>query len=268
MKQALNIFVLIILLIACNDKRKEETSQPNTPVASINYAVVKTYPHDTSAFTEGLLFHNNQLFESTGSPEDLSFTRSIAGDVDLATGLINKKVELDRTKYFGEGITFLNDKLYYLTYTTRIAFIYDKNFNLVGQFTLPVKQGWGLTTDGKYLIMSDGTPQLTFFHPDSLKTVRILTVNDTDGAVTNLNELEYINGFIYANIYTTSFIVKVDPATGNVVGKLDLSSLTKDAQLKHKNSLELNGIAYDTVSKNIVVTGKLWPNFYEIRFPH
>ncbi|MBT1702392.1 glutaminyl-peptide cyclotransferase [Chryseosolibacter indicus] len=260
--------ILILILWGCIEKRGDEKDNTKAEIVTINYAVVKVYPHDTTSFTEGLLFHNNQLFESTGSPEDLPFTRSVVGAVNLNTGTIDKKVELDRSKYFGEGISFYNNKLYYLTYITRVGFIYDESFNLAGQFTLPVKQGWGLTTDGKHLVMSDGTPRLTFFNPDSLKTVRTLTVNDRHGAITNLNELEYINGFIYANVYTTSEIVKIHPTSGEVVGRLDLSSLTKDAQLKNKNALELNGIAYDRVSHNIFVTGKLWPNIYELRFSH
>ncbi|WP_179222942.1 glutaminyl-peptide cyclotransferase [Pontibacter ummariensis] len=258
------------LLTACSNEKQNEVAVAHateSAPATINYGVVNTYPHDITAFTEGFLFRNGQLYESTGSPSDLPQTRSLVGVVDLSTGELEEKVELDRNKYFGEGIVFLNDKLYQLTYVSKKGFVYDANtFEKLEEFTFPSKEGWGMTTDSTYLIMSDGTNQLTYLDPSTFEAVRTVSVKDHKGAVRNLNELEYINGYIYANIYTTSDIVKIDPETGKVVGRLDLSSLEHDALSKNPNALELNGIAYNPENKNVYVTGKLWPNIYEIKF--
>jgi glutamine cyclotransferase len=261
---------LIFIFYARNDKKKEQQAADiKNPPALLNYHVVATHLHDTSAFTEGLLFHDGKLFESTGSPNDLPNTKSVVGISDLTTGELSPVIELDRGKYFGEGITFLNDKLYQLTYTSRVGFIYDAStFAKIGEFKIPTKEGWGLTTDGTHLIMSDGTNTITYLKPDSLVAVKSIKVSDDKGAVTNINELEYINGFIYSNVYTTNYIIKIDPATGVVLARLDLTSLAQDAKLKNKNALELNGIAYDSVTKNIFVTGKFWSNIYEIKFNH
>ena len=235
--------------------------------ATIHYSVASTHPHDVNAFTEGLLIYKGKLYESTGSPSDMPQTRSLVGEVDLKTGQITPKAELDRNKYFGEGIVFLNDKLYQLTYQTKIGFIYDAaTFKQIGTFTFPSREGWGFTTDGTHLIMSDGTNQLTFLDSASLKPVKQLSVYDDRGAVANLNELEYINGFIYANIYTSPYIVKIDPGTGQVTGRLDLTSLQSDAKAKNPDALEMNGIAFDATSGNTYVTGKFWPLIYEIKF--
>lgn len=238
-------------------------------VPLINYTLHKIYAHDTTSFTEGLLVHNGVLYESTGSPKELPQTRSLFGTVDLTTGVIAPKVELDRKKYFGEGITFLNDKVYQLTYETKVGFIYDaKSFKRIGQFTFPSHEGWGLTTDGQSLIMSDGTHIITYLDPSSFQVQKTLLVTDNNGPVKQLNELEYINGFIYANVYTTNHIVKIDASTGRVVGRLDLTSLAQDAKLKYPGSLEMNGIAYDAIKGSIYVTGKMWPHIYEIAFSY
>ncbi|GHA61066.1 glutaminyl-peptide cyclotransferase [Pontibacter akesuensis] len=237
--------------------------------AEINYGVAKVYPHDTNAFTEGFLVHKGQLFESTGSPSDLPQTRSLVGIVDMNTGNIDTKVELDRDKYFGEGIVILNDKLYQLTYLAKTGFVYDLNtFEKLEEFTFPSKEGWGMTTDSTHLIMSDGTSRLTYLHPETFEKVREVGVYDNNGPVKNLNELEYINGYIYANVYTTNTIVKIDPKSGQIVGKLYLTALAQDAANKNPNALELNGIAWDAEKDKIYVTGKMWPNIYEIQFKH
>lgn len=271
-KILIGALLVLITLAACNDGQEKKpavttVSTPSTKV--INYGVVKTFPHDTTSFTEGLLVHEGKLYESTGSPEDLLYTRSLAGEVDLNTGQIIKKVELDRNRYFGEGITFLNGKLHQLTYKSKIGFIYDAvTFQRIGTFPIPSPEGWGLTTDGKYLIMSDGTNKLTYLDPSTYVPVKTLDVFDQNSPVAQLNELEFINGFLYANIYTSNLIVKIDTKTGVVVGKLDLSSLAHDAKSKYPNALELNGIAYDSTTNNIYVTGKFWPNIYQIQFDH
>lgn len=267
----ITLLVIVSVLTGCNTETRNTDTIPSTLSEdansdAISYGFVKSYPHDITSFTEGLLVHNGKLYESTGSPEELSQTRSLAGIVDLAKGTIEKKVELDRDKYFGEGIVFLHNKLYQLTYQTKIGFIYDaSSFKQIGTFTFPSKEGWGLTTDGAFLIMSDGTNTLTYLNPETFKTEKVLTVLDNGGVLANLNELEYIKGFIYANVYTTNFIVKIDPATGKVVGRIDLSALAYDAKAKNPGALEMNGIAFDSTSNSIYVTGKFWPSIYEIK---
>jgi glutaminyl-peptide cyclotransferase len=268
-------FAFIIILTgiySCNDNPGPSGNDitetpPATPL--INYSVKKFFPHDTALYTEGFLMHEGKLFESTGSPEDHPQTKSVIGIDDLSTGKMDKKVEIDRSKYFGEGIVILNDKLYQLTYKNQVGFIYDiRSFRKAGQFTYTNKQGWSLTTNGKVLIMSDGTDKLTFLDPVVLKPVGILPITENGLAVENLNELEFIKGFIYANIWLTDFIVKIDPSNGKVVGRLDLTSLVFEAKNKYPKSEVLNGIAYDAAADKIYVTGKLWPNIYQIEFPH
>lgn len=261
-------------MTSCSDNKDTSTDvnySGSTPEAAplINYALNKTYPHDTTAFTEGLLVHEGQLYESTGAAHGMLQTRSLFGVVDPATGKIDVKAELDREKYFGEGITFLNGKVYQLTYQTKVGFVYNaQSFQQVGQFTFPSKEGWGLTTDGHSLIMSDGTNILTYLDPSTFAAQKTLNVSDGNGAVSQLNELEYINGFLYANVYTTNQVVKIDPGSGLVVGRLDLTSLVQEAKLKYPGALEMNGIAYDSTSKSVYVTGKMWPHIYKISFPH
>ena len=262
--------VLTIGLFGCNsaDQPSDNGSGANaTPI--INYAVTKFYPHDTSLYTEGLIIHNGQLMESTGSPDDAPQTRSLIGTIDLATGKMDQKIEIDRSKYFGEGIVVLNNKLYQLTYTTQTGFIYDaKTFKKIGQFNYTNKEGWSLTTNGRELIMSDGTSQLTFLDSASLKPIKTLPVTENESPVNKLNELEYIDGFIYANIWLTNFIVKIDPSNGKVIGKLDFTSVAFEAKNKNPAADVLNGIAYDSTAGKIYITGKLWPNIYEVNFPH
>lgn len=178
-------------------------------------------------------------------------------------------MELDKTKYFGEGIVFLNDKLYQLTYKNKLGFIYDaKTFKQVGTFIYSNAEGWGLTTDWRNLVMSDGTHKLTFLDPNSLTPVKVLSVTENNNSLAHINELEFIRGFIYANVWQTNSIVKIDTVNGNVVGKLDLNSLAFEAKNKNPNADVLNGIAYDPIRDKIYVTGKLWPNIYEISFSH
>jgi len=238
-------------------------------VPEINYSVVAVLPHDTTSFTEGLLFHEKHLFESTGATDNLPQTRSLFGIVDTKTGKIDTKAELDRKIYFGEGIVFFHDKVYQLTYKNQLGFIYDaKTFKKLGTFSFRNREGWGFTTDGKSLVMSDGTNKLTYLDPDHLTVIKTLEVTNNGYAEDNLNELEYINGFIYANIWTKNYIVKINPADGKIVGTLDLSSLYYQSRKKYQGSLEMNGIAYDADSDKVYVTGKMWPEMYQIKFSH
>jgi glutamine cyclotransferase len=262
--------LLAVLLYGCtNDTKTPEPSDPVSTTPAINFAVAKSFPHDINLFTEGLVFHNGKLFESTGSPENLPQTRSMIGIVDLNTGKFDPKIELDKTRYFGEGIVFLGDKLYQLTYKNGIGFIYNANtFKRVDSFTYKNSEGWSLTTDGHSIIMSDGTAALTWLDPVSLQPVKVLNVTENNNPLDHLNELEFINGFIYANVWLTDHIVKIDPSTGKVLGKIDCSSLSLENRNKNPQADVLNGIAFDSVANKIYVTGKLWPAIYEINFPH
>ncbi|MGZ4044080.1 MAG: glutaminyl-peptide cyclotransferase, partial [Bacteroidia bacterium] len=210
-----------------------------------------------------------KLFESSGAPEYLKQTRSMFGIVNLKNGKIDVKGEIDRSRYFGEGIAILNGKLYQLTYENKIGFIYDiTTFKTVGQFSFKNKEGWGLTTDGTNLIMSDGTSDLTYLDPNNQNVVKTLNVNTINYDLPDqLNELEYINGFIYANVWRTATIVKIDPTTGNIVGILDLSALEAKAKAKYNGCYEMNGIAYDPSEKKVLITGKMWPEIYKIEIP-
>ncbi|PLK45374.1 glutaminyl-peptide cyclotransferase [Emticicia sp. TH156] len=269
MKKTLTgICSLAVILFSCNDSSKS-SSEETSAIPNIPFQLVNSFPHDTTAFTEGLLFHDNQLYESTGSPDELPETSSVIGIVDLTSGRLDKKVSLDKSKYFGEGMAILNNKVYQLTYKSKTGFVYDlKTFKKMKEFSFNNAEGWGLTTDGKWLIMSDGTYTLTYLDPESLAVVKTLSVKENGFAKEQLNELEYIKGFIYANIWQTNEIVKIDPATGNVVAKLDLGSLASDARTRYPKSMETNGIAYDSTGNKVYVTGKMWPRVYQIDFKH
>jgi len=269
----ISFLLFLIILSICNGcKNNVPTSKTiNKNIPSIDYTYVNSYPHDLTSFTEGFLIHDGNLFESTGATKEFPQTRSMFGIVDLKTGKIDTKVELDKVNYFGEGIGFLNGKVFQLTYKTKVGFIYDAiTFKKINEFTFPSAEGWGLTTDGICLILSDGTNILTYLDPDTFEVIKTISVSARGYARNDLklNEMEYINGFIYANLWTTSIIVKVDPADGKVVGKLDLSSLAFDAKNEFSGSLEMNGIAYDSIADRIFVTGKFWPKIYEIELSH
>lgn len=278
MIRILIFFLFSVSLAACNSGPDNNPGTVKTPSpeislpAEINYTVTKTYPHDTSSYTEGFLFYNNQLFESTGStPETPASRRSVFGIVNLQTGRIDVKAELDKKKYFGEGIIMFNGKIFQLTWTTKTGFIYDaKTYKRTGEFTFnsTTGEGWGLTSDSTYLLMSDGSSNIQYLDPNTLKVIKILGVTDNNGPVSNINELEFIHGFIYANKYQTTTVLKIDPASGRVVGTLDFSALKKEAESKNPDIDYLNGIAYDPATDRIFITGKLWPDIYEVKFPH
>lgn len=262
---------LLVVLTACGPDKNERTPEtvtvPEKPaIPVLDYSVVATLPHDTTSFTEGFLVQDGQLFESTGSPDGSSF-RSVLGPVDAATGKITVKAELDKNQYFGEGIVFFKGKIYQVTYRTQKGFIYDaKTFKKSGEFSY-TGEGWGMTTDGNYIIMSNGTEVLSYFDAD-FKLVKTLSVKDNGYAQDSINELEYINGYIYANVWMTGYIIKIDPATGNIVAKINLTGLSYDMKNMHPYTMEMNGIAYDAAKDKIYVTGKAWPKLYEVKFAH
>ena len=259
-------FIPLIFIGSCSDHNSTQIqTNPLDAVPTIPYSLIHTFPHDTTSFTEGFLFHDNQLFESTGSPAELKHSKSVFGIVDLKTGKIKVKGTLDR-HFFGEGITFFGNKLYQLTYKDKVGFIYNaQTFKLTGKFWYENEEGWGLTQDGTNLIMSDGTNVLTFLDPDSLKVVKLLAVHADKTPIKNINELEYIKGFIYANVWLTDYIVKINPNNGNIVGKINLSALHISANKSFYDAEVMNGIAYDPLSNLIYITGKLWPFIYQIK---
>jgi glutaminyl-peptide cyclotransferase len=272
------LLFIFSLAISCNDSSNSsensgsiaEPATSNEPPA-ITYTILNTLPHDTNSYIEGLVMHDGKLYESSGAPQEYEKTRSIVGIVDPVSGKIVVKAELDRKKYFGEGIAILKNKLYQLTWKNfegliKKGFIYDlKTFKKTGEFDFPSNEGWGMTTDGKSLIMSDGSSNLTYLDPVTFKTNRIVGVTDNNGPVGNINELEFVNGNILANVYQTPYIIRIDPNTGKVVGKADFSNLVKEVKFKNPDVDYMNGIAYDSAKNKIYITGKLWPNFYEVR---
>lgn len=243
----------LLLLFNCKPKKTERPEEVIIP-----WSVARIFPHDKKSFIEGLTIDKGRLFESTG--EDKGWI----AEVDIASGKQEKKVILD-TKYFGEGITILNDKIYQLTWKNHTGFIYDvKTFAKKGEFSYSF-EGWGLTHDGKNLIASDGTEKLHFLDTTTLKEKSVVSVHNGYGPVQYLNELEFIDGFIFANLWQSNFILKIDPTTGEVVGKMDLTKIVDKIKLAEPNIDVLNGIAYEKKSKLMLVTGKYWPNLFALR---
>lgn len=222
------------------------------------YKVVRSYPHDPAAFTEGLFYRDGVLYESTGL-EGQSFIRKVR----LETGKVLQQRNL-APQYFGEGIVDWKGKLYELTWRSEIGFIYDlASFQPIGTFRY-FGEGWALTRNDTHIIMSDGTPQLRFLDPATLRETRRLTVTDEGQPVPNLNELEWVKGEILANVWQTDRIARIDPKTGKVKSWIDLTGLL-DVQPARIQPDVLNGIAYDAAKDRLFVTGKFWPRLYEIK---
>lgn len=261
---------LILLTTLCCQKKSE--AQPPTAAApaaqrvapdwqkhqNLTYQVVKELPHDTSAYTQGLQLSHGHWLEGTGGHGETSIRR-----VEQNTGRILLKKDLAR-EYFGEGITELNGKLYQLTWKNQVGFVYDaqtfrwqKNFAYTGE-------GWGLTTDGTHLIMSNGSDRLRYLDPHTFRVVKEIAVRHHGKAITQLNELEYIEGEIFANIWFRDEIVRIHPADGTVLGIIDLSGIDAKEARKEQDHV-LNGIAYDPATGALYVTGKCWPKIYQIR---
>jgi glutamine cyclotransferase len=241
--------LVVIVLVAC--------PLPQQEVQHYSYQVVAEYPHDPGAFTQGLVYEDGVLYEGTGLKGRSSLRR-----VDLETGEVLQRYDLP-SNYFGEGIALLGDRLYQLTWQSHVGFVYDKDtFALLDEFSYPT-EGCGLTHDGERLIMSDGTATLHFLDPETLEETGSIQVHDDQGPVTHLNELEYIDGQVYANIWLTDRIARISPHTGQVTGWIDLSGLLDPDELTQPVDV-LNGIAYDQENERLFVTGKLWPTLFEL----
>ena len=241
----LSLLTAVLLCSGCEAKVKE-----------YKVRVVKEYPHDTGSYTQGLFFHNGDMYESTGQYGSSTFRK-----VDLATGEALEKLDFNR-KYFVEGSVVMGDNLYILTWESKVAFIYDaKTLEYKSTYSYP-REGWGLTTDGKQLIASDGSSRL-YFLDGEYKLQKAVDVKLDGRSVRNLNELEYIDGKVWANVYTTDLIVIINPSTGVVEATVDCTGLLPD-QLRDRRTDVLNGIALDPASGKIYLTGKYWKRLYEI----
>ena len=229
---------------------------PATP--EYGYRVVKTYPHDRTAFTQGLEYRDGFLYEGTGQ-----VGRSSLRKVELATGRVVQKFDVPQP-FFGEGITVVNQQILQLTWQTQTGFVYDKaSFRVLKSFSYP-GQGWGLTNDGKQIYMSDGSSEIRLWDPVSLKEMKRITVKDGTQAVTDVNELEVVKGEIFANVWHMDRIARISPADGRVLGWIDLTGLLAKAERPDPEAV-LNGIAYDSAADRLFVTGKLWPKVFEIK---
>lgn len=266
MKKILYLLFAALSFAACNTNSSGDTdtaTATNTipPPANISYNIVNTFPHDTSSFTQGLIWQNNSLYEGTGM-----WGHSRLLQVDIKNGKAEKSVSLDPAM-FGEGITMLGNKIYQLTWENHKVYVYDaKTFKKLNEFTWD-HEGWGITNNGTDLIVSTGDSNLYFVDPDSFKIKKIVGVSDNNGPVGNLNELEFVNGVVYANVYLADIIVKIDAASGHVLGKIDLSGLLAKAgkQVDTNEGYVLNGIAYDSTKKSMYITGKKWPLLFEMK---
>ncbi|HEY0408608.1 MAG TPA: glutaminyl-peptide cyclotransferase [Pyrinomonadaceae bacterium] len=238
--------------------RPDAAARDDAEAPVYTYEVVNAWPHDPKAFTQGLIFHDKYLYESTGHHGLSSLRR-----VELKSGKVKKKIDVPE-EYFAEGITLFEGRIFQLTWQSQKCFVYGlKDFELLSEFH-QTGEGWGLTNDGKSLIMSDGSNQLRFLEPNTFLPVRAISVFDHGQPLTQLNELEYIKGEIYANIWKSDRIVRIDPASGKILGWIDLSGL-RPADVEDDTDNVLNGIAYDEHEDRLFVTGKRWTKLFEIR---
>ena len=258
---------LLVNFISCDNSTKTDYDPAIVPAgtgipapAPLSYTVIAQYPHDTSAYTQGLQLYNGKMYEATGD-----FLNSSLRITDYKTGSVEKIHPMGTDKIFGEGITILGNKIYQLTWQSNIVYVYDiNNINKpVKTFNWPF-EGWGLTNNGSELIISDGSANIYFVNPDDFKVKRTISVQTHTGSLEAINELEYINGFIFANVYTTNTIVKIDTESGHVVGQMDFNNLLNASDRVPRTDY-FNGIAYDSASKSMFVTGKRWPKLFEIR---
>lgn len=250
------VLVLFLSFASLDCQTRSETGKERFPTRG--YEVVHTWPHDTEAYTQGLVFHEGKLLESTGQ-----VGRSSLRLVELETGQVMKKVTIP-APYFAEGLTLLKGKLYQLTWQHQRGFIYDAtSLAKSGEFTYE-GEGWGLTSDGSSLILSDGSHRLRFLDPETFQVSKTIFVLAEGKPIVNLNELEFVNGEIYANIWHEDRIARIDAQTGRVFGWIDLTGLLSRGEVDDEEAV-LNGIAYDVKNARLFVTGKLWPKLFEIR---
>ena len=262
--QSTTIALLLATHASClsppDDGAESAALQPQQPseIPTYSYRVVHSFPHDPTAFTQGLLYDNGFLYESTGQ-----YGQSSLRKVELETGAVVQLHQLD-DRFFGEGLALFGNRLLQLTWRANKGFAYRlDSFEPLAEFAYPT-EGWGLTYDGELLVMSDGSATLYFRDPFTFAEVSRITVAAHDNPVSQLNELEWVAGEIFANIWQTDTIARIDPATGQVSGWIDLTGLLSDADRRGSNAEVLNGIAYDPEGERLFVTGKRWPKLYQI----
>lgn len=254
------IFLSLFFMKGCT-----ETKPPSIPKAGdpakptmFTYEVVNSFPHDTKAFTQGLQFYNGYLYESTGEEGNSSVRQ-----VEIQTGKVLKKTPL-AADLFAEGLTILNGKIYQITWRNNKAFVYDLNtLDKINEQPYPY-EGWGLTNDGKNLIATDSTNVIRFLNPENYQTVTTLEIKNKSENINEINELEYIKGEIWGNIWHKDLIIRIDPKDGKILGWIDLKGLRPQETFRD-NEAVLNGIAYDEQNDRLFVTGKLWPKIFEIK---
>ncbi len=235
-----------------------DASAPPTAPERLTVEIVARHPHDAEAFTQGLEFDGARLIESTGL-----YGRSSLREVTLTTGAVTRQHYVPRA-HFAEGITVFHGRVYQLTYQTHRCFVYDAvSFAPLREFDLP-GEGWGLTHDDRHLILSDGTSELRILDPETFREVRRVPVRDGDRAIDMLNELELIDGAVWANVWQTDRIVRIDPTTGRVTAWIDASPLRREITVDENEGV-LNGIAWDAANHRLYLTGKLWPTLFEVR---
>ena len=260
------ISAFIVLLHSCKNGDKPPIVEPPvttiSPPPILGHTIVQVFSHDTSFYTQGLTFYKGELYEGTGDPTRTGKSRLMK--IDLKTGRPLRSISLSG-KFFGEGVTILRDTIYQLTWQEHKVFVYAlKDFKQVKEYEIKT-EGWGLTNDGQRLIVSDGSGMLYYYDPSTFKLLSKSSIMEGNSNTFNLNELEYIDGFVYANQYGYAYILKIDPAAARVVAKYDLDSMWKRAQAEKADVDVPNGIAYDSTTKKIYVTGKYWPEMYEIQ---
>jgi glutaminyl-peptide cyclotransferase len=276
MKNILTIY-LVLFFIGCTPNDNGSTTiapPPNVPLPQkpatsaptlLPYKVLNVYNHDTSAYTQGLEFYNGKLYESTGDYQNSSLRIT-----NVKTGKVEQKNIMGTPDIFGEGITILNNKIYQLTWQNKKVFVYNIN-NIktpIQTFNWPY-EGWGITHNNNQLYISDGTENIYIVDPQTFRVNGTLSVNSAGTPEPYLNELEFIDGFIYANVYQTNYILKIDATNGNVVSKINLTGLKENHFAKEYvegHTDVLNGIAYDSTTKKIFITGKHWPKMFEVTF--
>jgi glutamine cyclotransferase len=255
----LSILCLCLVTFDCQSaptRTSEKSGKQPVPISG--YEVLQVFPHDRDAFTQGLVIHDGKFLESTGEVGRSSLRR-----IEIETGKVIQKVDVP-PPYFAEGITLLKGKVYQLTWQHQIGFIYDAwTFEKIGQFNY-TGEGWGLANDGVSLILSDGSNHIRFLDPDNFQVKKTIAVVDGARPIEEINELEFIKGEIYANIWHADRVARINPETGSVVGWIDLRGLLARGEVEDEEAV-LNGMAYDEASGRLFVTGKLWPKIFEIR---
>ncbi|MBS4043323.1 MAG: glutaminyl-peptide cyclotransferase [Chitinophagaceae bacterium] len=254
-----SIILSFIVMISCNSNSASESLSTPTPSQQKSFQIVNQYPHNVTSFTEGLEYRDSCLYESTG----LNGTSKLS-KIDINTGKDLLTINLDK-KYFGEGITIINNKIFQLTYQEEKCFVYDlKTFKKLQEFSYK-GEGWGMTNDGKQIINSNGSNNLYYRNANSFAEENIIAIFDENGPLANINELEYVDGFIYANVWYKNYIVKIDPKQGKVVAKYDFTGIINQYMPNLHQDAVINGIAYNSTKATFYITGKNWPLLFEVK---